>query len=228
MDVSFLVPTYREFSKYAQKTIDSILAVNLKRDYDIDYEIIVCSKSPIEYEQIIWVKEPDENQGSVLPINLAYHQARGKYVSLLNDDFNIDNSFPKVLQFMESDTFRDRKIKVSGLYPDKWIEQNDMKWIPDHNWQFLPAQMLCFPVVDRENAIKHLGRNLLDSRFKHHWSDVWLTFYIFKKFNETAPLCKDALIWMREASSSSYNDNVDTGLYFQLTRDFNPETEIYQ
>lgn len=215
MTVSFIIPALRDFSSYAKKTIDSIA----KSNFTFDYEVVVCSKLEVKYDKTVWVKEPEENNGSVLPINLAYQAAKGKYFALLNDDFDIDSSFEHSIKFLESDFYQNRKIKLTAFYPDKWLEQNDMKWIPDHNWNDLPCQMLCFPIGETENVRSHLGENLLDPRFKHHWSDVWLTFYIYKKFNETIPLCKNSIITMREETSSGFNNNQDQSLYFKLIKE---------
>lgn len=215
MEVSFLIPALRNFSDYSLKTIKSIE----ESRFSFDYEIIICSKSKIEYNKTIWVKEPDENNGSVLPINLAFQAAKGKYFALLNDDFDINQSFENAIKFLESDFYSNRKIKLTAFYPNKWLEQNDMKWIPDSNWNDLPCQMLCFPIGETENIKSNIGENLLDPRFKHHWSDVWLTFYIYKKFNEIIPLCKDGVITMREETCNSFNNDKDQSLYFNLIKD---------
>lgn len=214
MKVSFIIPALRTFSDYAQKTIDSI--ANSK--FSFDYEVIICSKFEVKYDKTVWIKEPEDNNGSVLPINLAYQAARGKYFALLNDDFDIDPSFENAIKFLESDFYFNRKIKLTAFYPNKWIEENDMKWIPDWNWKFLPCQMLCFPIGDIENLRSNLGKNLLDTRFKHHWSDVWLTYYIYRKYGEIVPLCKDSVITMRENTCNTFNNQKDQSLYFNLTK----------
>ncbi|MCX6778610.1 MAG: hypothetical protein NTU97_00045 [Candidatus Magasanikbacteria bacterium] len=188
--VSFLVPTV-DFDKNAIFTVDSILKCN----FNFDFEIICCSKKEINYNGVIWESEPEENRGSVLPINLAYKRASGKYVSLLNDDFTIDNSFVNILNFLDSESFPN-KIKISALYPISRLEFNDMKYIIDQvpNGKTLPCQLACFPVALKSDVFNYLGRNLLDSRFSHHFSDMYLTYYIYKKFGETIPLCRNAII----------------------------------
>jgi hypothetical protein len=216
MTVSFLIPALRDFSKYAQKTIDSIA----KSNFSFDYEAIVCSKFEVKYDKTVWIKEPEENNGSVLPINLAYQAAKGKYFALLNDDFDIDSSFEHSIKFLESDFYKNRKINLTAFHPDMWIKENDMKWIPDHQGKFLPCRMLCFPIGNKDNIQNNLGPNLLDSRFKHHWSDVWLTFYLYKKYNEIIPLCEKSIITMRKAVTSTFNDHEDKRLYVNLSKNF--------
>jgi hypothetical protein len=217
MTVSFLIPALRNFSNYSQKTIDSIT----KSNFSFDYEVVVCSKFEIKYDKTVWIKEPEENNGSVLPINLAYQAAKGKYFALLNDDFDVDSSFENSIKFLESNFYQNRKIKLTAFYPNKWIEENDMKWIPDHNYNFLPCQMLCFPIGNKENIQSYLGPNLLDTRFKHHWSDVWLTYYLYKKYNEIIPLCKESIITMRESTCNNFNNGPDQNLYFNLAANIN-------
>lgn len=217
--ISFLIPTCRDFESFAGKTVESVKKSNI----GYPYEIIICSKNRIDGDNLTWIKEPDENNGSVLPINLAFQAAKGKYAALLNDDFDIDSSFPKAIKFLESKDFLNRKIKMTAFYPDRWIKDNDKKWIPEYDWTFLPCQMLCFPILDRLNFIQNFGPNLLMPRFKHHWSDVWLTYYAYKKFNEIIPL-SEAIITMRESATNNFNNEVDTKLYFDMARNFSKDT----
>jgi len=106
LDVSFIIPTCRNFNKYAKNTTDSIL----KSNFDFNFEIIICSKEPIKYCEVNWIEEPSSNNGSVLPINISFNETKGKYVALLNDDFDISNNFANVLEFLKK--YSKNKLKV--------------------------------------------------------------------------------------------------------------------
>ena len=204
VEVSFLLPTCRKFEQYASLTIDSIFRANL----NFDYEIIVCSKEKVDYECVTWVEEPKDNRGGVLPFNLAYQQAKGRYVSILVDDFTINYTFPKIIEFLNSEAFEGQKVKFSALAPQHHKISNS-------------DGILRFPVFERESALQHLGSNIFDSRFKHHNPDVYLTRYLKEKLKVNCPICPDAHIFMREEITDDSMNGEDAGALARATSDMN-------
>lgn len=203
VEVSFLIPTYRNFDNYAKKTIKSIE----NSHFNFTYEIIVCSKHQITYKNIVWIQEPLENNGAVIPINLAYRAARGKYCSLLTDDSDIDYTFINIIKFLQSKRYSGVNPKFSALSPQHPLINSD-------------DGILRYPVFERDGALQYIGANLMDVQFKHHWCDVFITRYLKEKLKVECPICDLAHIFIRDssiASSNIMNDDRDLSTYREIT-----------
>jgi hypothetical protein len=225
-EVSFLISTNKEsrFPVFAGRTIESIEQANLPFSWDV----LVCSKTEVIHPKVTWVKEPEFNRGAVLPYNLLHRNATGKYCALLSDDTSIDGTFPNAISFLQSDTYKNRKIKLTSLFFNKEVFPRDLVWIPNHKEPDFPNQIIRYPVYERQNFIENIGNSLQDGRFKHHFVDVYLTLYIYRVFGEAIPTCEHANVWLRSIEDcDKSNDKYDLDLYNYLVT-LPPEMLTYE
>jgi hypothetical protein len=120
IDISWLLPHKSEDvslrKDVCSKAIKSMQETMEGEPYN--YEIVVVSKDKVEGDNVVWVEEPKDNDGAVLGFNMAYHNAKGKYVGTLIDDCVYNKTFLKGVEFLESDAFKDRKYKITSLSPE--------------------------------------------------------------------------------------------------------------
>ena len=163
--VSFLIPSLNPQS-YAQRAIDSIHEAHK----DINYEILVYSTHEYKGPRIKWIKEdPKESKlsGCVFGFNTLYKHSDGDYVSVFVDDYIFLKGIQHTIDFIESDTFIDRRFKIATL------ECGGPKC-----YTRLGHILIGFPVYRRDTVENLLGGYLFHPRFNHHYSDHWLSWYL--------------------------------------------------
>ena len=79
MDISFILPTNREYDLFSKKVIDNINSLNFMGK---KFEIIVVSPNVIEGENVVFLKENELNKGCVGAYNAGYKISKGKYIIL--------------------------------------------------------------------------------------------------------------------------------------------------
>ena len=96
-NISFIIPCGRiPFENNGKLTVDSILL------HHNNPEIIVSSKEEINYKNIIFLKEDENNYGTVKPINNMANIASRDFISVLNDDFYIKDNLESIIRFINT------------------------------------------------------------------------------------------------------------------------------
>ena len=225
MNISFLV-TASETSHCLFEVIDSIeQAIN---DYHIKYtyEILVVSFEEIKYKNVIWVEDKLKQPGHVVQaVNSLIPHSTGEYIIGLSDDHKLPNSKPlRVVEWLQSDAFKDRKYKVSGIgaspgtlsalnrmtataIPNISLWYTNPERFPDHaafpeelkNPRFCSLEhrylIVGYPVFERQTLMEHFGGYYFNPSFHHHWADNWLPFFVGETDGYTL-VCEDtALQW---------------------------------
>lgn len=176
VDISFILPTNREHSQFANKVIRNIHSLNFN---GLSYEILVISKNKVfgepAYSDIIYVEEPDNVVGCVEAYNIGYIHSSGRYIILCSDDHRFNLNAPNIIKVLESDQFKDRKYKIICL-PTNY---HGPCRLPDYT--NCPGWIARYPVFSRETIEKHLKGFVYHPEFKHHYPDNWLGYWLYQR-----------------------------------------------
>lgn len=176
MDVSFLMATRRPWERHGKVIVD--MTREIVAGSRLIHEFVVCSR---QYERrrrstvddVVQVPEPQGNDGSILPFNLAFRVSVGRIVYVLSDDcFPGDN----LLDAVETLERMDRRYRVVflGLSPE---HRNNLI-----GGRMLPA--MGYPVFARETVEKELGGVVFNPSFRHHYADNWLPYFLAESGEE--------------------------------------------
>jgi hypothetical protein len=188
MRFSFLIASKRNYDSYAKKVVDSIFEQYRNRD---DYEVVVCHPNIINDDRVIFV-EDDQMIGSSYAFNLAYSKSIGDYVSVCVDDGIMQGDLIGAADFLESDIFTNRKIKITTLPASNGNDTikfesrtalydqraNRLLQLTDSFTEVYPFVVMCFPVIARESVENHLGGYIFHPRIKN-CGDWWLGAYLY-------------------------------------------------
>jgi hypothetical protein len=188
MRFSFLIASKRDYESHAKKVVDSIFGQYGDRN---DYEIVLCHKDIINDDRVIFVKD-DEMIGSSHAFNLAYSKSIGDYVSVCVDDGIVQGDLIGAADFLESDVFADRKIKITTLpastgnavikFENRTALSNEranrLLQLTDSFLNVYPFVVMCFPVIARESVEKYLDGYIFHPRIKN-CGDWWLGAYLY-------------------------------------------------
>lgn len=168
-DISFILPTNRNYEQFSKKVIDNINSLNF---FDKTYEIIVISPQEISGDNVVYVKEEETTSGCVNGYNEGYKKSTGEYIILCSDDHYFDFNCPSIIDVLESAPFSPRKYKIICLPTNK----HDACKLPDYT--DCGGIIARYPVFSRETIENHLGGYVYHPAFKHHYPDNWLGYWL--------------------------------------------------
>jgi len=188
MRFSFLIASKRDYQSHAKKVVDSIIERCNGSD---DYEIVLCHKDTIDDDRVVFVKD-DAMVGSSHAFNLAYSKSVGDYVYVCVDDGIVHGDLMGAADFLESNIFADRKIKITTLPAVNGNDvirferrtainnqrANRLLHLTDSFTDVYPFAVMCFPVIARESVEKYLDGYIFHPRIKN-CGDWWLGAYLY-------------------------------------------------
>ena len=206
-DISFILPSCRPYEKFAKLMVDSIYAHCTKT-----FEIIYISRTNPEDNRLFFIEEKPTNEGSVQPINEAYHYALGDFICLVNDDFVLEDDIAGDVDGMGL-------YEALSIRPSTWTNDNFGR-IPDGGCPNIPnIPMMPFPLLSKELIANLLHHYLLNTRFHHHYSDCWLAFFLYKRLGKIG-LTNCRIKQTSDEHRIHKYDTVDYNLYSQLVNSY--------
>lgn len=170
VNISFLLPTNQ-----TQFDIDTVINnINyVAKDFTI--EIVICSPDEIFGDNVIWIKDT-ERSGCVFGFNTAYKASSGEYIYLAVDDHYFDENFWLGIRDIEQNHQAAHKIScLSG-------DDGKPCRLPD----YCPNNIITrFPVFHRSTVNEKLDGFIYHPRFKHHYPDNWLGYYLAREGENT-------------------------------------------
>lgn len=186
-EISIILPTVRP--DQAAKRIKEFALTNP----DIDYEILVTSRSPISGEKVVHIEEK-EMRGSVQANIIAYERSRGDYIVYWADDASPGRDCLKnMLAFV-----RKQKEPFIGSFRFK-----TRRGLMAEQYQAYGKLYACFGLLSRE-TIKTIG-GFFDPLFHCHCPDVDIGLRVWDKGGKVA-VCPTAWVLF-----DSFKDDVNSG-----------------
>ena len=188
-DITFLLPSIKDYDSFGKKVVDSIY----EKDTDKLFEVIVCHPDHIDDNRVVYVK--DNNRiGTTDALNNSVKYAKGEVIYSLTDDHTLTRDPFGAYEFLQSDTFKDRKFKVTTFPggPNSGVSYAHYRKHPDNsklgtilnklncNIDTNKNSVMCFPIICKETLFKHLNRKIFNPNLKY-LGDVW--FGSFLKLN---------------------------------------------
>lgn len=170
VDISFLLPSNREFSDFGKRVIDNINSLSFN---NLSYEIIFVSPFNVSGHNVINVS--DNNIGCVDAYNKGYKASSGRYVFLCSDDHFFNYNAPNIINIIESNLYKERKYKIICLPTNR------------HGACKLPEYTNCdsiiarYPVFRRDTIEQYLQGYIYHPSFNHHYPDNWLGYWLAKQ-----------------------------------------------
>lgn len=224
-DISFIIPSIRKFNQFGLTVVDCLKEVLSKTDYT--YEILFYSRENPQNNDISWIEEKEIGVGPVIGYNKSFLESKGKYIYILNDKWLPNEKILKAILFLESDEFKKRKFKVTSINVHAVNHNYEITDMPILNGcaavqSKLPPELLHprflepqhryaifgFPVFERDTVKKYLNNHLLNPKFKAHYHDNWLSFYI-GEMGEFPLICNDTYMDIFGGESLCLDDSQD-------------------
>ena len=211
MDISFLLPSNRPFSEFAGRVIDNINTLDYKgKTFEV---ILVHPEEPDGYytPNTKWVKDPGTN-GCVEAYNIAYNESIGDHV--------FESNIPDVIHEFDKAQFADREYEVICLATNH------------HGPCALPARSECagliarYPVFSRNTIDTHLGGIIYNPKFRHHYPDNWLGFWLHTQGEPVIESPAYNVITFRN-ECYSHNDSHDENAFYDMVKDYNQGNTKY-
>ena len=165
-EISFILPSCRPYETHAKLMVESIYANCTK-----NFEIMYISKENPNDGRLNWIEEHPNNEGSVQPINEGVKWSRGDIICLVNDDFVLESNIDKDIDELGL-------FEAVSLRPATWTNDNFGR-IPGQDVPNIP--MMPFPLLSTDLINIVLNFQLLNPHFHHHYSDCWLSFFLYKR-----------------------------------------------
>ena len=216
-DISFILPTNRDFVDFSKKVIDNINSLNF---HDNTYEIIVVSKNEISGENVVYVPEPDKIQGCVNAYNEGYKVSTGDYIFLCSDDHYFDLNCPLAIEVLKSRLFADRKYKILCLPTNR----HGPSPLPDYTG--CNAIIARYPVFARQTIEEHLEGYVYNPSFKHHYPDNWLGYWLAQHGEPAIEINKFDMLTFSN-SCDKINDKYDETVFKRLMADHHINSKKY-
>lgn len=236
--ISYLLATNRSLN-LSSETIQSILTLP-----EHDFELVICApESVLNSANIshpnIKFSEDDKCTGSAYGFNKAYWDSTGEYLSTISDDVVFPSNFLDILDFIETDFFKNKKFKISntmwdggpGYSPSGHPDLEDS--LPGNTWpidkyhpvdiKHCPYSVIPGPFLSRDTVENQLDNHIFHPDFAHHYIDHWLGFFVSKNetFEPTKWRCPSLRYRMASnPAMSSSQDNYDLSVLKRLTDNF--------
>ena len=210
-EISFLLPTIRDYNGWAKLVVDSIYSANP----NFPIEILISSKEEITDPRVVWYAEPEE-LGSTKVVNMLYSKSTGKYVHCACDDMIYQRQWPEVMKELEFLQWRNHKyIALAGFcnqtcYLCAW--HSPLFSRERCNPSYISAR---FPIIARSTVDTYLDGIIFNESFKHHYVDMWLGHWAAEngcQIQESQFLKVDVL---RHATNFSF-DQYDERIFMEL------------
>jgi len=241
--------TNQKYEDVAKRAVDSIKAAIATYPKKYTYEILICSPYPltdiaeenrnkligsvhdIGEENVFWIKDGEEgvSGNGIAAYNHGYAWSLGDYIFVLNDDHLIDARSLRAIDFLESELFEDRKYKVTSIGANKGVNIYNSTLIPVMPYvEPYRCLIMGFPVYQRKTIRNYLGDNIFNPRFKHHYADNWLPFWLHH-MGEPPIICDDTPLYgfLGPGLSTTHNDDYDFDVFDDLTRRFSEGDHNY-
>lgn len=230
-DISFIIPTARPYNNFASIVVNKLKEILSFTDYS--YEFLIYSKENPK-DDIIWIEEK-ENGTSVKGYNESFLISKGKYIYVLNDKWLPNNKILKAIPFLESESFKNRRFKVTTINVHETFNYNstDMPILQGNmsKQHLLPKELLHprfleknhryavfgFPVFERETVKNYLCNHLLNPRFTHHFADNWISFFI-GEHGEFPLVVEDSYMDLFGGASLQADDSQDFNTFCDLAK----------
>lgn len=184
MDISFLIPTIREHSKFLNVVLSNIRSIPTK----YSYEICVYGPEKPADKDVIWFEEK-ERAGQLYGFNLMAKNTNSDYLFCLTDDIVMTTPFDWSIEFLNSEFFKNRKYKITSLNPGDMVCNPVTGQIMGNEVIDFPLKAfpLCrFPILTRQTW-KDLGEVIFVEKISHHGADNWSSVW----FGTRGEICVD-------------------------------------
>ena len=174
MKNSFLIATNRNYETHAKKVVDQLASFGALEDG----EIVVCCPFEIDDERIKYVKDEKQLNGNTAFNDAARHSS-GDIIYILCDDHYVSPHITKGGEYLNSLTFRNRKMKIASMSSDAPCYIGPIPNFPETD--FIPSNVMCrFPFFTRETYTKYLNGYVFHPRFNicSHFADNYLSYFL--------------------------------------------------
>ena len=240
MKVSFLLPTKnsdRRSEAYASRVIE-----NINENCSYEKEILVYSPKRVEGENVKWFEEKIDSAGCTIGYNFLYKQSKGEYVFVNNDEYGFTRNSPEMaIRILESKFYCNKKVKILGMgsdinyFPNARIT-SPFTCVPNYGLIKQDYRVCGYPMFHRDTIEKYLSGYIYHPKFKHHFGDNYLPFYVgyvLKEPIEDCPLSsmklllqKDIVIRKEDSSDIQIYKNLISNLVSGKSRNYvEPEGE---
>lgn len=210
MKLSFILPTNRSKDR-SEVIVENIRTVWKK--YDI--EIIICSPENFEIPGVVWLKDDTEQNGSVKPINMGIKLMTGEYYVGVTDDMLFDDGSDRIIDFLESPIFNNRKFKVA-CFP---VQTNYPILSPNYDYPMI--SIAHYPVIHKTVIDNYFGGYVFNPRFHHHCVDHWIAYWMYKNGEQIIePKRMVPCIKNYRSESKRDQDEHDANVLFSLIDDY--------
>jgi hypothetical protein len=185
LDITFLLPSIKDYNSFGRKVVDSIY----NTDSNKTFEVIVCHPDFVDDNRVKHIYD-NKRCGTTYALNHSAKIGRGKVIYSLTDDSILTKDPFGAYDFLQSDTFKDRKFKIT-TFPGGFGD--DTSWngvIEDSNSELclmlkkldsfveVPRfPVMCFPILSEETLNKHLNGCIFNPILKY-LGDVWLGAFL--------------------------------------------------
>lgn len=215
VDITFMLPSNtmdRNPSDFVMKSIDNINNLG-KSQNKYTYEILVYSKHKIEGENVKWFEEVNFSDGCVAAYNYLVNVSEGKWLVHSVDDCFFDEHLFSAFDLLESYVYNNRKIKMLCLGSDDGL---GAYMPPGH-----PRYLVCrYPIVSKETVMNYFGGFLYHPRFKNHYADNWLGYWLTYMFNETIIEIWNTTVHIGPPTSYNTHNDYDSSVFSELVGNF--------
>jgi glycosyltransferase involved in cell wall biosynthesis len=183
VDASFLMSSIKRYEDFGEKFVSSIYEIAKNKNYT--FEIIISHPQKIDDERVIWINE-EENLGQEVAFNNCAKISKGDYLFICVDDHIATGDIFGVIDFLNSDLFKDRKYKTTTLAGGMTDDITFVEHSPSHPYLLdeentfnMPRfHVMPFPVVKRSTYKNLLGGYMMHPKL---WSmaDWYLGAFLF-------------------------------------------------
>jgi hypothetical protein len=210
IDISFILPSNRDHNSFSKKVVDNINSLNFGEK---TYEIVVVSPTEISGENVVFHKENGNKMGCVNAYNEGYNISKGNYIILCSDDHFFDKDVPSIVEIIESEMFKDKKYKIICL-PTNF---HGSCQLPEYcNNDGIIAR---YPVFKRDTVEEYLDGFIYHPKFKHHYPDNWLGYWMSEQGEPTIEYNNFNMITFNN-SCDKIHDEYDENVFKELINNY--------
>ena len=245
--ISVLIPSLG--GQFGRNNWGDIVRSILDMDISVDYEIIVCTprKWPLNHPKVKVIKDPEDNVGSIRPVNLCLRESQGDYFITFPSDYRLHPNAFNIQSFIESEVFANRKYKITstgwrcdppkgsvteietgilgGEHIDKWLQ--DTTGI--ESLSSLDIRIMALPAGARSTVEDLLGGVIFNETFLHVAGDNFLSAYMVSKENsQQLPtfMPETPCSWEVATSSQNHLRGRDKIAYLELMRYYSQNPDM--
>jgi glycosyltransferase involved in cell wall biosynthesis len=183
VDISFLMSSIKRYEDFGINFVSSIY--ELAKESKYTFEIIISHPNKIDDDRVVWLEEK-ENFGQEVAFNNCAKISKGDYLFICVDDHIATGDIFGVIDFLNSDLFKDRKYKITTLAGGMTDDITFVEHSPSHphlldeeNIFNMPRfHVTPFPVVERSTYENLLGGHIMHPKL---WSmaDWYLGAFLY-------------------------------------------------